>query len=257
MLKLWKWIKVSGSMSINAALLLGFEEGKWKNFKGYGFQPLPPGPITGHEKQYEGSRLQIYLNFKLAAADSTPGCIKLQKAAQASARTSVFWVSIIPEVSGPLLFMPRNLQRHHKCISELHMNKKKPTLAVCVSTAFNAAECCNNYQHGRIWFTPHPNTHRCQKTVPKLRNTNKKKNRYGDFGWKSKSRPDFSHSSCRFITQLPKEKILEILKINAKMTTRQIINLLSAVNLLQNMAEATSVVGEKTLAIKPWFMVSI
>lgn len=61
----------------------------------------------------------------------------------------------------------------------------------------------------------------------------------------------FQSQQLLFYTQLPKEKILEILKINAKMTTRQIINLLSAVNSLQNMAEATSVVGEKTLAIKP------
>lgn len=95
---------------------------------------------------------------------------------------------------------------------------------------------------------------RANKTVPKLR-YKQQTDPLQRFWMQIKVSATFQTQQLPFYTQLP--KVLWILKINAKMTThththaQRIINLLSAVKLAENMAEATSVMGVKMLAIKP------
>lgn len=257
MLNLWKWIKVSGSMSISEAFLLGFEEGKWKNFKGYGFSS--PGPDYRPWKTIWTLKITNKLKFQT-------GCCRfhtrMHQASESCSGLSEVWVSIIPEDWGPLLFMPRHLQRHHKCISELHMNKKPPppswqfvcpppltlqNAAIIISMDGSDLHPIQILTGAKKKNSPQTEKHKQQEEEPLWR-----------FWRQIKVSARFQSQQLLLYTQLPKEKILEILKKMQKWQhTRQIINLLSAVNSSQNMAEATGEVGEKTLAIKPWFMVSI
>lgn len=121
-----------------------------------------------------------------------------QKAARAPARCAVRNPS---QGTRDLCYSRHVVSRGTVTASGNRVNSKNlPEWRVCVSIAFNSAEHRINCQHGWFWSTPSSPEHLHVPTKqPPNWETHNKQTRYRDLGCKSKSRPHFTHSSCRFI----------------------------------------------------------
>lgn len=133
----------------------------------------------------------------------------------------------------------------------------------CVSIASNSAEHRINCQHGWIRSTPSSpeqnSQQNSQQNSPQTekQTTNRPATEILDA---NQSLGHISVTAAAVLYTVTRSTMDSKNKCKNDQThtdTQQIINLLSAVKLAENTAEATSVMGVKMLAIKPWFMVCL